>query len=176
MSTKPENKPGLVEDPLKGLTYKVIGLAMAVHGDLGPGHREVTYHNAMTQKFVDAQLPAEREPRLPIFDENGNMVNFYEPDHRLSEKLLVEYKAHSHPITNDEIAQCLDYFAAFECEVLLVFNFGMPASNGSGCFPRSKYQNIAANGGLATQRAANGGSGCRQRIRNPLRVNEWARN
>ncbi len=89
----------------------------------------------MTQKFVDAQLPAEREPRLPIFDENGNMVNFYEPDHRLSEKLLVEYKAHSHPITNDEIAQCLDYFAASEAQVILIFNFGKPRLEWKRLFP-----------------------------------------
>jgi len=135
MPTKPEDKPGLVEDPLKGLTYKVIGLAMAVHSDLGPGHREVTYHNATTQKFVDAGMPAEREPRLPILDEHGNMVNFYEPDHRVSEKLLVEYKAHSHPITNDEIAQCLDYFAASEAQVILIFNFGKPRLEWKRLFP-----------------------------------------
>ena len=58
--------PDLVDDSLNGLTYQVIGLAMAVHNDLGPGHRESTYHNAMTQRFVDADLNAEREPHLPI--------------------------------------------------------------------------------------------------------------
>ena len=104
------NRPGLVEDGLKGLTYQVVGLAMAVHNDLGPGHREETYHNAMTQRFADAGLPAEREPRLPIFDENGNVVNYYEPDHRVAQRLLVEYKAHFYPLTNDEMAQCIDYF------------------------------------------------------------------
>ena len=41
------DNPGLVDDALGGLTYQVIGLAMAVHNDLGPGHREPTYHNAM---------------------------------------------------------------------------------------------------------------------------------
>ena len=121
---KKTNKPGLVDDKLKGLTYLMIGLAMAVHNDLGPGHRESTYHNAMTQRFVDADLPAEREPELPIYDENGNLVNFYRPDHRVAEELLVEYKAHSHPLTNDDVAQCLDYFAASDCDVLLLFNFG----------------------------------------------------
>jgi hypothetical protein len=72
MGNAAEQKPGLVDDGLGGLTYQVIGLAMAVHNDLGPGHREATYHNAMTQRFVDAGLAAEREPELPIVDENGN--------------------------------------------------------------------------------------------------------
>jgi len=89
MAGAKRSKPGLVEDGLQGLTYQVIGLAMAVHNDLGPGHREATYHNAMTQRLADAGLPAEREPHLPIFDENGNMVNFYEPDHRVDQTLLV---------------------------------------------------------------------------------------
>ena len=91
-----KDRPGLVEDTLEGLTFKVIGLAMAVHNDLGPGHREATYHNAMTQRLVDAGLAAESEPELPIFDEHGNRVNFYRPDHRVESKLLIEYKAHSH--------------------------------------------------------------------------------
>ena len=124
------DNPGLVDDMLKGLTYKVIGLAMAVHNDLGPGHRESTYHNAMTQRLVDADLIAEREPELPILDENGNVVNFYVPDHRVEQALLVEYKAHHYPLTNDEVAQCIDYFAASECQVILLFNFGH-ASSGS---------------------------------------------
>ena len=94
MAPTRSDRPGLVDDALGGLTYQVIGLAMAVHNDLGPGHREETYHNAMTQRFVDAGLAAEREPQLPILDENGNQVNFYAPDQRVEQTLLVEYKAH----------------------------------------------------------------------------------
>jgi GxxExxY protein len=128
-------KSNLVDDQLEGLTYQVIGLAMAVHNDLGPGHRESTYHNAMSQRFVDADLVAEYEPELPIFDENGNMVNFYRPDHRVAGRLLVEYKAFSHPLTQDDIAQCLDYFAASDCEVILLFNFGRRRLEWKRLFP-----------------------------------------
>ncbi|MEJ2211518.1 MAG: GxxExxY protein, partial [Anaerolineae bacterium] len=99
MEAEKGERPGLVDDELGGLTYRVIGLAMAVHNDLGPGHLEQTYHNAMTQRFVGAGLAAEREPELPIFDENGNQVNFYVPDHRVEDTLLVEYKAHHYPLT-----------------------------------------------------------------------------
>lgn len=135
MSGKDRNEKGLVNDPLGDLTFKVIGLAMEVHNDLGPGHREETYHNAMTQKFINANLFAEREPELPIFDEHGNKVNFYVPDHRVEIKLLVEYKAHFYPLTNDEIAKCIDYFAASDCGVLLLFNFGKPRLEWKRLFP-----------------------------------------
>lgn len=127
--------PGLVDDGLGGLTYQVIGLAMAVHNDLGPGHREATYHNAMTQRFVDAGLVAEREPELPIVDEDGNVVNFYVPDHRVEQTLLLEYKAHHHPLTDDEVAQCIDYLAASDCNVVLLFNFGKPRLEWRRVFP-----------------------------------------
>ena len=141
MATPRDGKPGIVEDGLGGLTYQVIGLAMAVHNDLGPGHREETYHNAMTQRFVDSALAAEREPHLPILDENGNQVNFYVPDHRVEQAPLVEYKAHHHPLTNDEVAQCIDYFAASDCTVILLFNFGRPRLEWQRLFPP---QHIAA--------------------------------
>ena len=108
------------------MTYQIIGLAVAVHNDLGPGHREETYHGAMTQRFADAGLAAEREAQLPIFDENGRQVNYSLPDHQVEGALLVEYKAHHYPLTSDEIAQCIDYFAASDCEVILLFNFGRP--------------------------------------------------
>ena len=134
MSDKQKDS-SLVDDGLDGLTYKVIGLAMAVHGDLGPGHREQTYHNAMGQRYADTGLNAEFEPELPIVDENENKVNFYKPDHRVEQKLIVEYKAHRHPITNDEIAQCLDYFAASDCKVILIFNFGKRRLEWKRLFP-----------------------------------------
>ena len=130
--------PGLVDDKLSGLTYQVIGLAMAAHNDLGPGHRESTYHNAMHQRFIDAGLTAEREPELPIVDENGNLVNLYRPDHRVEQLLLVEYKAHSFPLTNDDIAQCIDYFAASDCSVCLLFNFGRRRLEWKRLFPPKK--------------------------------------
>jgi len=146
----PDNKSSstAVDDGLNGLTFKVIGLAMAVHTDLGPGHREVTYHNAMEQRFADSGLIAEYETELPVVDENGNRVNVYFPDHRVEQKLLVEYKAHNQPINNDEIAQCFDYFAASDSEVALIFNFGRRRLEWKRLFPpqqildhRKKKQN-----------------------------------
>jgi GxxExxY protein len=133
-----KERPGLVDDGLGGLTFKVIGLAMAVHNDLGPGHRESTYHNAMHQCYLDAGYTAESEPKLPIYDENGNFVNFYRPDHRVNGVLLTEYKAHYHPLTGDDMAQCIDYLAASDCKVILLFNFGRRRLEWKRIFPPKK--------------------------------------
>jgi len=140
MAETSETKPQLVDDGTDGLTYLVIGLAMAVHTDLGPGHRESTYHNAMHQRLLDAGLDVEREPELPIYDENGNHINSYWPDHRVGPNLLVEYKAHRFPLTNDEIAQCIDYFAGSDCNVLLLFNFGRRRLEWQRLFPPKDIQ------------------------------------
>ncbi|MCS6889441.1 GxxExxY protein [Chloroflexus sp.] len=125
----------LVNDHLGGLTYTIIGIAMAVHNDLGPGHRETTYHRAMHQRLIDVGLAAEYEPDLPVIDERGNVVNFYRPDHRIEQVLLVEYKAHFYALTNDEIAQCFNYFAASDCSVCLLFNFGRRRLEWKRLFP-----------------------------------------
>jgi GxxExxY protein len=135
MAEQNNEPPGLVDDGSNGLTRRVIGLAMAVHNDLGPGHRERTYHRAMQQRFVEAGLTTENEPGLPIYDEHHNRVNYYIPDHRVEQKLLIEYKAHFYPLTNDEFAQCLDYFAASDANVILLFNFGQRRLEWKRLFP-----------------------------------------
>ena len=104
----------------------------------GPATAKSTYHNAMHQRFLDTDLPAEQEPELPIYDENGNFVNFYRPDRRVAQTLLVEYKAHFHPLTNDDMAQCIDYLAASDSNVILLFNFGRRRLEWKRIFPPKK--------------------------------------
>ncbi|MDW8215769.1 MAG: GxxExxY protein [Roseiflexaceae bacterium] len=135
MDVSESRDPGLVDDGTSGLTYRIIGIAMEVHNDLGPGHRESAYHNAMTQRFIEANLAVEYEPELPVFDEHGNQVHFYAPDHRVEHCVLIEYKAHTHPLTSDEIAQCIDYLAASDHKLVLLFNFGRSRLEWRRIFP-----------------------------------------
>lgn len=43
-------KPGFITTAQDEITYRLIGLAMEVHNDLGLGHREEAYHNALAAK------------------------------------------------------------------------------------------------------------------------------
>ena len=117
----------LVDDGLGGLTYRVIGICMAVHNDLGPGHREIVYHRALEQKFREADMAFESEPGLELVNQDNSTLIIYRPDFRLEGKLFLEIKALHHLLTNDQMAQAIDYLAADivgHCRVALLVNFG----------------------------------------------------
>ncbi len=124
-------KTKLIKTSVDDITYKINGAFMAVHNDIGPGHREYVYHDALRKKFEELKLSFEDEPELAVEDEDGNVLIIYKPDFRVEGKVWVELKALSHLLTNDEIAQVIDYFAAEHladpenhCEVALLVNFG----------------------------------------------------
>ena len=107
---------GFIEDaPHQEVTFKIIGACMAVHNDLGPGHRELTHQRALTAKFLEIGLVFEEQVPVHVVNEDGIRVQLYKPDYRVSSQIILDIKAHSHNLTNDEIAQVIDYFAGTDC-------------------------------------------------------------
>ncbi len=120
-----KSKGVLQAQPWMSLTYQLIGLAMEIHNELGPGHREVTYQNAMAAKLKTADLAFEDEPYIPITLEDGQVVGGNSPDFVVEEMIIIELKAYSHTISRDSLAQVIGYFAALPgCPAALFFNFG----------------------------------------------------
>jgi GxxExxY protein len=125
MHSKP--KTVIQNAPWLKYTYKTIGLAMEVHNELGPGHRESVYHNAMAAKCGKAELNFEDEPFIPITLDDGTVVGGNSPDLVIEQSVIVELKARSHLMTNDDVARIIGYFAALpQCPVALYINFGRP--------------------------------------------------
>ncbi len=113
--------------PWLKLTYKTIGLAMEVHNEVGPGHREVVYHNALAAKLRIAGFDCEDEPTIHITLEDGTIVGGNRPDLVVEDSVIVELKARFHQLTRDAMAQIIGYFAALpQCPVALFINFGRP--------------------------------------------------
>jgi GxxExxY protein len=140
-TNKPPKKPGLVDDGHGDLTYRIIGAAMAVHNDLGPGHREIVYQRALAAKFRELEIGYEEEPSLTVIDENGNVLIIYRPDFRVEGQVWVDLKAQSHQLTGDDEAQLIDYFTADvaeTCNVGLLVNFGRPRLEWGRKFPPKK--------------------------------------
>lgn len=125
-SHKKKETPRLIKTAHDEITYRLIGLAMEVHNELGPGHREEAYHNALVAKLEETDLTFLDEPEILIELEDGRIVQKYVPDLIVAEKVLTELKAQTWSMTRDDMAQVFDYFAGTECEVALFLNFGRP--------------------------------------------------
>jgi GxxExxY protein len=109
--------------PLEDLTYRVIGAAMKVHNALGPGLKEAAYQKALSLEMDKAGLSFESEKAVTI-SIDGTEIGLLYPDHLVEGQLVVEEKAFSHLLTQEEIAQVITYLCALSLKVGLLLNFG----------------------------------------------------
>ena len=108
--------------PHQELTYKIIGCAMAVHNELGPGLREGIYQRALSVKMDAAGLTHEDEKDIELVVD-GVRVGLLYLDHLVDDSVVVEVKALRHRLTADEVGQVITYLAATGHPVGLLLNF-----------------------------------------------------
>jgi GxxExxY protein len=131
---------GLVKDaPHSDITYKIIGAAMEIHNKLGPGHKEIVYQKALSEKMLEAGLSFEKEKPIEIFIDDISVGLLY-LDHLVEGVVVVEEKAFSHLLTNEEIAQVITYLAATGLPVGLLLNFGRKRLQFKRIFPPKKLE------------------------------------
>src|SRR3972149_3952035 len=97
--------------PLEEMTYKVIGAAMSVHNALGPGLKESAYQKALSLEMGKAGLSFEAEKAVTV-SIDGSQVGLLYLDPLVEDQLVVEEKATSHLLTQEEIAQLITYLCA----------------------------------------------------------------
>lgn len=127
------------------LTYKIIGMAMAVHNEIGYGFKEEVYENAMEVKFNHAGIAPNRQYEVHVGYEGERVATFY-LDFFPDQKVIVEVKAFSHQLTNDELAQVINYLKATGAEVALLFNFGRRRLEYRRLFPAKDMKPIQRTG------------------------------
>jgi GxxExxY protein len=105
------------------LTYRIIGAAMKVHNELGPGLNEVIYQRALSVAMRDDNLSFEEEKPIELtFD--GEWIGTLYLDHLVEDRVVVEEKSFPHLLTDEEVAQAITYLAATGAAVGLLLNFG----------------------------------------------------
>jgi GxxExxY protein len=109
--------------PHQDITYRVIGAAMKVHRNTPRGFREKHYQKALTETMRQDGLLVEEEYHLEIYSEKIWLGRLY-LDHWVNDCIVVEDKAVSHSMGDDEIAQVVSYLAATQASVGLLLNFG----------------------------------------------------
>jgi|ERR1700677_1619728 len=107
------------EDPL---TSKVIGLAINIHKELGPGFSEAIYHRAMELDLADAGLSFVSQAPFTVTYKERVLGNFA-ADLVVEDKLLLELKALTNLPVVAEI-QVVQYLKASGLDLGLILNFG----------------------------------------------------
>jgi GxxExxY protein len=108
----------------KNEVYTVVGICMEVQKVLGYGFSEVIYKDAMEQEFIDNEINYARENELFVKYKNRILIHKFKADFMLFDTIIVEVKACADGITNDAVAQTLNYLKAAHCRVGLIANFG----------------------------------------------------
>lgn len=106
------------------LTDKIIGIAINIHKDLGPGFVEKIYQRALYLDFKNSKIKFIREKKLSIWYKKVNL-GYETVDFEVEEKVLIEVKAVSE-INDIHKAQLISYLKSSGCQVGLILNFARP--------------------------------------------------
>lgn len=104
-------------------TYSVIGLAMEVHRELGPGLDEKFYHELLSRKLAAAGLAHLSRPRRELIH-RGVVADVFEPDIVCPEKLVLELKCLTGGFDGENFLQLICYLKFWKIGVGLLFDFG----------------------------------------------------
>jgi len=105
--------------------YDVVGAAMAVYNELGPGFLEAVYQEAMEIELRSRQIPFVSLLPLIITYKGQRLKKQYEADIVTHDQLIVELKALDQ-LGGREEAQLLNYLKATGHRVGVLINFGHP--------------------------------------------------
>jgi len=105
------------------LTRKIIGLAMSVHREIGPGFQEKIYHRAMLRVLDSSDISYESEKVYDIFFRN-NKIGIFRADLVIENKVIIELKSVFGENPKIFYMQTISYLKASKLEVGLLINFG----------------------------------------------------
>lgn len=103
-------------------TYKIIGICMEVHRNLGPGLLEIIYKDALEIEFKENNIPFEREKEYSIKYKGKVLPHKFYADFIINEDIVLEVKAIKE-FSSEHIAQILNYIKLSNSEVGLLVNF-----------------------------------------------------
>jgi GxxExxY protein len=107
----------------KDEAYAIIGAAIEVHKEMGPGFLEPVYQECMEIELQDRRIPFLPQQELRICYKGRQLEKKYQPDFLCYDKIVVEIKALDR-LTSKEESQILNYLKATNLRLGLLINFG----------------------------------------------------
>ncbi|MCX7407352.1 MAG: GxxExxY protein [Planctomycetales bacterium] len=106
------------------LTHAVIGAAIEVHREWGPGLLELPYQKSMELELKWREIPFVAQLRLPLIYKGVSLEEDYVLDLFVQKQLVVELKAVEKLLPIHE-AQLLTYMRLMKAPVGLLINFNL---------------------------------------------------
>jgi len=103
--------------------YAIVGAAMDVFNDLGPGFLENVYQEAMEIEVAARKIPSKPVQEIHIKYKGKQLKKFYIADLICYDKIIVEIKAVD-KLTLREEGQLINYLKATGMKVGVLINFG----------------------------------------------------
>jgi GxxExxY protein len=109
---------------LNKITEKIIGCAIEVHRNLGPGLLESIYESALCYEFDENNIEYARQFSVPVIYK-GHVLGEYRLDVLVENEVIVELKAvdRIEPVFE---AQLLSYLRVTGKKLGLLINFNVP--------------------------------------------------
>ena len=104
------------------LTEQIIGAAIEVHRELGPGLLESAYQRALAHEFRLSRLAFEEQKLCSVTYKDLLIEDAYRLDFLVGNHVVVELKAIDELLAVHD-AQVLTYLRFTSCRIGLLFNF-----------------------------------------------------
>ena len=104
-------------------THTIIGIAMEVHREMGPGFLEAVYHECLEIEFSLRRIEYVSKPQLSIFYKEKKLKKYYIPDFLVYDEVILEIKA-ERCLTKEDEAQIISSLKSSKKNVGLLINFG----------------------------------------------------
>ena len=104
------------------LSYRIIGIAIELHKNLGPGLLESVYENSLAYDLREAGFEVGQQIPMPLVYKGVKMDNGYRIDLLVENKIIVEIKS-IETLAPVHYAQTLTYLKLSEKKLGLLINF-----------------------------------------------------
>jgi GxxExxY protein len=106
------------------LSNVIIGAAIEVHKQLGPGLLESAYEECLAFELNERNIPFERQKPIPVIYKNVRLDCGFRTDLLVEHLVVVELKAVD-ALTAINDAQVLTYLKLTSCKLGLLLNFNV---------------------------------------------------
>ena len=106
------------------ISENIIGCAIQVHRELGPGLLESCYEECLYYELVQSGLLVEKQKPLPLVYKEVKLECGYRIDLMVERKVIVEVKA-VEALNDIHLAQVLTYLKLSKVKLGLLMNFNV---------------------------------------------------